>query len=114
MIRPDFAKWQQTAEAILRLSVEASHPRSRERYLALYRVGSGQANATQWAQTIGRENETVQNWVRQYNQAGPTSMEYQHSGGVPPFFAKTNAPKSSIQSGQANCSTMPCPAPVGP
>lgn len=114
MIGPDFAKWQQTAEVILRLSVESSHPRSRERYLALYMVGSGQANATQWAQASGRENETVHNWIHQYNQDGPASLAYQHSGGVPPFFAKTNALKSSIRSRRANRSTMPCPAPVGP
>ena len=113
MIRPDFAKWQQNAEALLRLSVEASHPRSRERYLALYMVGSGQSNATHWAQTIDRENETVQNWIHQYNQHGPASVEYQHSGGVPPFFAKTHAQKSSIRSRRANRSTMHCPEPVG-
>ena len=114
MIRPDFAKWQQTAEALLRLSVEASHPRSRERYLALYMVGSGQSNATQWAQTIGRENETVHNWIHQYNQQGPASLVYQPSGGVPPFFVKTNVRPSSIQSRPVNHSTMNCPEPVGP
>lgn len=114
MIRPDFAKWQQNAEVILRLSVESSHPRSRERYLALYMVGSGQSNATQWAQAIGRENETVQNWIHQYNQHGPASIEYQHRGGVPPFFAKTNALPSSIRSRRANHSTMNCLEPVEP
>jgi transposase len=114
VIRPDFAKWQQTAEAILRLSVESSHARSRERYLALYMVGSGQSNATQWAQAIGRENATVQNWIHQYNQDGPASLAYQPSGGVPPFFAKTNARPSSIRSRQVNRSTMNCPEPVGP
>lgn len=31
MVRPDFAKWGQTVEDMRRLSMEAEHPRSRER-----------------------------------------------------------------------------------
>ncbi len=94
MVRPDFAKWNQSETEILRLSVEATHPRTRERYQALYMVGSQKCNATQWAQAIGRENETVMNWIHQYNRSGPTSIDYQHSGGVPPFFARMQARRS--------------------
>jgi hypothetical protein len=45
MVRPDFEKWSQSAEDIRRLSIEAEHPRSRERFQALYMIGSGQENA---------------------------------------------------------------------
>ena len=36
MIRPETDKWGQTLADLRRLSVEAEHPRTRERFLALY------------------------------------------------------------------------------
>lgn len=50
MIRPDVAKWNQTVSALRRLSVEAEHPRTRERFLALYMMGSKHMNTTQWCE----------------------------------------------------------------
>lgn len=94
MVRPDFSKWNQTADDLLSLSREAEHPRSRERYLALYAIGSGQSNATQWAKATGRENETVMGWIHQYNAGGPAAVAYRHSGGCSPFLAKRQKPKS--------------------
>jgi hypothetical protein len=32
-------------------------------FLALYRIGSGQTNATQWAIESGRDDNTVMRWV---------------------------------------------------
>jgi transposase len=87
MIRPDFAKWGQCPTEIRRLSIEAEHARSRERYQALYQIGSGQINATQWAKEIGRNQRTVLGWVHQYNETGPSGIKYQHSGGRHPLFA---------------------------
>lgn len=81
MIRPDFEKWKQNAEEIRRLSIEARHARSRERYQALYMIGSGQKNASQWAKQIKRQKQTVLEWVHRYNEAGPESLCYQHTGG---------------------------------
>ena len=49
MLRPEYAKWDQTPEDLLHLSMEAENQRSRERYLALYMIGTGQSNATDWA-----------------------------------------------------------------
>lgn len=88
MIRPDFAKWHQTADDILRLSLAAKHRRSRERFLALYMIGTGQCNATQWAQQIGRKNQTVMAWVHQYNEQGPDSLHYQRTGGSLPLLRR--------------------------
>ena len=88
MLRPDFIKWNQTPAELLQLSREAEHPRSRERYLALYAIGSKQSNATQWAKATGRENETVMEWIHLYNAKGPAAVVYQHSGGCPPFLPK--------------------------
>lgn len=92
MLRPNFAKWNQTADDMLRLSREAKHPRSRERYLALYAIGTNQATATQWAKATGREDETVMGWVHRYNADGPAAVTYRHSGGRPPFLPRTQEP----------------------
>ena len=86
MIRPDFAKWKQTASDLQRLSIEAEHPRSRERFQALYLIGTKQTNATQWAQEIGRKNQTVMGWVHQYNAEGPDSLHYRRTGGRNPLL----------------------------
>jgi transposase len=81
MIRPDFEKWNQSALEMRRLSIEAEHPRSRERFQALYIIGSGQKNASQWAKEINRQKQTVLDWLHSYNELGPASLNYQHSGG---------------------------------
>lgn len=86
LIRPNFAKWQQTVDDILRLSLEADHRRSRERFQALYMIGSGQSNATQWAEQLGRKNQTVMNWVHKYNAEGPDSLHYRRTGGSLPLL----------------------------
>ena len=86
MLRPNFGKWGQRAEDIRRLAVEAEHKRSRERFQSLYMIGTGQSNASEWAGKIKRNERTVMNWVHRYNEAGPESMHYQHSGGRPPFL----------------------------
>ena len=84
MVRPDFEKWKQTAEDMRQLSIEAEHPRSRERFQALYMVGSEQANASQWAGQINRQKQTVLKWVKLYNECGPEGVTWQHSGGRQP------------------------------
>lgn len=63
MIRPDVAKWGQTADDLRRLAVEAPHPRTRERFLALCMIASNQTNATLWAARTGRDDESVLGWV---------------------------------------------------
>ena len=81
MVRPDFEKWPQKAEDIRRLAIEAEHVRSRERFQALYQIGSGQQNASEWAATIKRQKQTVLAWVHRYNEAGPEALHYRASGG---------------------------------
>ena len=88
MLRPDFEKWGQSAEEMLRLSVEAEHARTRERCLALYMIGTGQTNATRWSKAIGRQNVTVQRWIHRYNDKGMGGIIYEQSGGPVPLFAK--------------------------
>ena len=88
MIRPDFQKWDQSAEDLRQLSLTADHPRSRERFQALYMIGTDQTNASQWALTINRCKQTVLSWVHQYNVSGPASVAYRHSGGRQPVLTE--------------------------
>ena len=95
MIRPDVAKWNQTLSDLRRLSVEAEHPRTRERFLALYMIATKQTNATKWAAEIGRSDESVLSWVRAYNDKGPAALRYRRTGGRPPLFRPSKSSKSS-------------------
>ncbi|RME35442.1 MAG: helix-turn-helix domain-containing protein [Deltaproteobacteria bacterium] len=95
MVRPDFAKWGQDAEAIRQLALTAEHPRTRERFLALYMIGTGRTNASQWAQEIDRQPATVIGWVHRYNAEGPASLFYRRTGGRRPLFAQKRRRKSS-------------------
>ena len=81
MIRPDFEKWNQTADEAREMSLEAGHKRTRERWQALYMIGTGQTNASRWAQLINRCVQTVLAWVHSYNEQGPSGVTYQRSGG---------------------------------
>ena len=36
MVRPDLTKWNQSIDDLLQGSINAQHPRTRERYLAIY------------------------------------------------------------------------------
>jgi len=47
----------------------------------LYAIGTQQSSATQWAKATGRENETILGWIHRYNQGGPATVVYRHSGG---------------------------------
>ena len=95
MVRPDFEKWNQSAEDMRRLSIEAEHPRSRERFQALYMIGSEQENASQWAQRINRQKQTVLGWVHRYNEAGAECIYYQPTGGAQPKLSKAEKKRSS-------------------
>ena len=97
MVRPDFAKWGQDAETIRQLALTAEHPRTRERFLALYMIGTGRTNASRWAQEIGRRPHTVLDWVHRYNSQGPASLDYRRTGGRRPLFAQKKRSKSSRQ-----------------
>ena len=99
MVRPDLNTWGHTLADLRRLAVQAQHPRSRERLLALYMIASQQTNATTWAAHIGRTKETVPgsspgqalSWVHRYNLAGLKGVIYRHTGGRHPFLPKSNS-----------------------
>jgi len=114
MIRPDFEKWNQSAEEMRRLSLEAEHKRSRERFQALYMIGTGQSNASQWAKTIKRCKQTVLGWVHGYNEAGLSGVYYQHTGGPTAKLSEAEKKQSLTRSSRASPKTISCPAMAGP
>jgi transposase len=90
MIGVEIAKWKQTLEDLRLASLSAPHPRSRERFQALYLIASGQFNATTCAAHIGRQDETVLAWVHLYNERGPDALTYRHTGGRSPLLLSTS------------------------
>ena len=86
MVRPELAQWHQTLPDLQQWAVEAAHYRSRERFQALYMIASQHRNASEWARQIGRQAQTVMNWVHSYNASGPAALHYERSGGRPPFL----------------------------
>lgn len=66
-------KWGETTESLLRRSIEASHPRLRERLLALSMIASGQPG-TDVAKQLGRDRNTIAKWVDLFNQEGPDRL----------------------------------------
>ena len=94
MVRPEPEKWGQTLADLRRLSVEAAHPRTRERFLALYEIGAGHMNATQWAAEMEHDDNTVLKWVHMYNSLGPEALSYRRTGGRPPLLRPNRSAKS--------------------
>ncbi len=93
MVRPDTGKWGQDLADLRRLAVEAAHPRTRERFQALYMIGSQQTNATAWARETGRNLDTVLSWVHRYNEHGPEALQYRRTGGRVPLLRRSRSPK---------------------
>ena len=82
----------QSKETLKQEALRASHPRTRERLMALYEICEGKS-ATQVARESNRNPETVMSWVHKYNQEGYFALKYQHSGGRTPFLWKQSEQK---------------------
>jgi len=114
MVRVDLQKWGQSLVDLQRLALQADHPRTRERFLALSLIADGNHNATTWASRSGRQDETVLRWLHTYNTQGPDALVYRRTGGPPPFLRPPKPRKSSRPSSTPSRSTTACPATVGP
>ena len=91
MLRVDHARWDQTPSDLRELAMSASHPRTRERFLALYEI-TQESCATRVAGRTRRHPQTVMEWLHLYNTRGPEALAYQRTGGRPPF-ARTSPPR---------------------
>ncbi|MEM9009561.1 MAG: helix-turn-helix domain-containing protein [Cyanobacteria bacterium P01_F01_bin.86] len=84
MLKVDIQTWHQSAEMLREQALQASHPRTRERFMGLYEIVQGKS-ATQVAGETKRNPQTVMAWVHCYNTEGPEALVYRHSGGHPPL-----------------------------
>ncbi|MBF0427962.1 MAG: helix-turn-helix domain-containing protein [Magnetococcales bacterium] len=91
MLKVEYARWGQSLEELRHQSVNAEHPRTRERFLALYEMAKG-SYPTKLATQINRHYQTVMHWVHEYNEHGPESQVFRHTGGRPPFFKESRTP----------------------
>jgi len=87
--------------------MSASHPRTRERFLALYEI-TQESCATRVAAQARRHPQTVMEWLHLYNTGGPEALAYQRSGGRPPF-ARRSRPALAKQSVPHNDPPRPHP-----
>jgi transposase len=87
MLRVCTETWNQTPDFLRHLAQHHEHPRTRERFLALYEIARGKT-ATQVSRATGRNHQTVMNWVHNYNREGHESLFYRRTGGSLPLFAQ--------------------------
>ena len=92
MLRVDHARWGQTPTDLRRLAMSASHPRTRERFLALYEI-TQESCATRVAERTRRHPQTVLEWLHLYNTRGPEALTYQRTGGRPPLPGDRSQPR---------------------
>jgi hypothetical protein len=92
MLRVDTARWGQTPADLRHLATSAPHPRTRERFLALYEI-TQESCATRVAKHTRRHPQAVLEWLDRYNTRGPEALAYQRTGGRP-LFARTSRPAS--------------------
>jgi hypothetical protein len=100
VLRVDHERWDQTVADLRHLALNATHPRSSERFLALHEIAQGRC-ATAVAERTGRRAQTVMGWLHAYNEHGPEALPYQRSGGRPPF-AQILPPRLAIRSAPRN------------
>lgn len=87
MLKVCYENWNQSPEFLRELALNHEHPRTRERFLALFEIATGK-NATQISRETGRNHQTVMGWVHQYNEKGHESLFYQRTGGSLPLFTQ--------------------------
>src|SRR3954471_12813199 len=100
MLRVESARWGQTPTDLRELATSAPHPRTRERFLALYEI-TQESCATRIAERTRRHPQTVMEWLHLYNTGGPAALTYQRTGGRPPH----------TRASRGGCPTSARPAP---
>ena len=84
MLKVLHEKWNQSPENLYQSGLSEPHRRTRERFMALYRITCNESS-TQVAFSIDRAAHTVWKWVKDYNESGPKALQYKRTGGHPPF-----------------------------
>ena len=105
MLHVEYARWGQTPTDLRELAMSASHPRTRERFLALYEI-TQESCATRVAAQARRHPQTVMEWLHLYNTRGPEALAYQRTG---PPFARRSRPALARRSAPPNVQPQPRP-----
>ena len=92
-----------TPADLRRLATSAPHPRTRERFLALYEI-TQESCATRVARRTRRHPQTVMEWLHLYNTRGPEALTYQRTG---PPFARRSKPALARRSMPPNAPPQP-------
>lgn len=79
-------RWKQTPEDLWRLSIDAAHRQTRERFSWLYEITRSGSAATE---ALGVHHQTMLKWLHRYSDGGPKAVVFVHAGGRRPF--STNA-----------------------
>jgi Homeodomain-like domain len=87
MLKLNLSRWNQSIDGLRAQAVSAEHPRTRERWMALYEISTGK-NATKVGTATGRNPQTVMEWVHRYNEIGPDAMVFKQTGDCPPLCQK--------------------------
>lgn len=87
MLKVCYENWNQSPEFLRELALNHEHPRTRERFLALFEIATSKT-ATQVSRETGRNHQTVMGWVHKYNKEGHESLFYRRTGGALPLFAQ--------------------------
>ena len=85
MLKLNCSRWEQSIDVLRDQALSAEHPRTRERWMALYEICTGK-NATKVGIDTGRNPQTVMEWVHRYNEIGPEAMVFKQTGGPPPLL----------------------------
>jgi Helix-turn-helix domain len=88
MLQVHYENWNQSPDFLRDLALNGEHPRTRERFFALFEIVNGK-NATQIGHETGRNPQTVMEWVHKYNNEGHESLFYKRTGGSLPLFVRT-------------------------
>ena len=108
MLTVEYNRWGQDPEILRVLGLNAEHPRTRERFLALDEICS-EKNASQVGRETGRNPQTVMAWVHRYNTVGPAALVYQHTGGRPPFYPVPGTGRRATHSRRLEVGCDPAP-----
>ena len=90
MLTVDYSRWGQDPDILRVLGLNADHPRTRERFLALYEICEDKS-ASQVGRETGRNPQTVMDWVHRYHTVGPAVLVYQQTGGRSPFLPRPSS-----------------------
>src|SRR3954462_7317992 len=107
MLRVESARWGQTPADLRELAMSAPHPRTRERFLALYEI-TQESCATRVAARTRRHPQTVTEWLHLYNNPRPRGAGLSAHRRPPPLCPEIEAGLGeTIRAAQRSASAPP-------